>query len=327
MTWLATGDLHLTDRPRDAYRFGLFKWLAKQQEKYDPQATFILGDLTDFKDHHSSKLVNRLVEGLLLLKPPIFILRGNHDGIDPTNPYFKFLSHIEGLHFVVHPTEVLPGVHLIPHQREQAAFDQACAQIKPVPTALMVHQTFDGSIAESGARLTGLAASPIELLRPALCWAGDVHKPQRSGPVTYLGAPYHVRFGDVYDPRVMLLHKGAEKNLYFDCLKKWSLSITDADGILANENLIKGDQVKLTVRLTREEAVEWPAHRQRCVDACKKLGLEIHGLDLEMTTGKRKRAQLQQRFTREPRDVVLNYCKAENLSTDIRNVGLALLED
>ncbi len=325
MTWLATGDLHLTDRPRDAYRFGLFRWLAKQQTKYKPEATFILGDLTDQKDHHSSRLVNQLMEGLYMLQPPVFVLRGNHDGIDPNNPYFKFINMIEGLTFVVNPAEVLPGVHLIPHQREQAAFDAACRVIRPNPRAIMVHQTFNGAIAESGARLTGLAASPIELLKPELCWAGDVHKPQRCGPVTYLGAPYHVRFGDQYEPRVMLLKDGHAINLHFDCPRKWALTITDVSDLEGNESLCEGDQVKLLVRLTREEAVQWQTIKKACVEACKKLGLEIHGVDLEVASGKRTRARLQS-HTIDNREIVLSYCKAENVGADIKNTGLFLLE-
>ncbi|RPI87194.1 MAG: hypothetical protein EHM40_23155, partial [Chloroflexi bacterium] len=85
MTWLVTSDLHLTDRPRDAHRFGLFKWLAKKQRKHGVKATFILGDITDKKDNHSSALVNRVVNELTQLEPPVYVLKGNHDFIDPNN--------------------------------------------------------------------------------------------------------------------------------------------------------------------------------------------------------------------------------------------------
>src|SRR5882724_7118261 len=100
MKWLLTSDLHLSDKPRDAYRFGLFPWLAKQQKAHNVDAIFILGDLTENKDRHSAKLVNQTIESLLTLRPPVYILRGNHDGIDPGSPFFKFVNSIEGIKLI-----------------------------------------------------------------------------------------------------------------------------------------------------------------------------------------------------------------------------------
>ena len=102
MSILLIGDTHLTDKPRDAYRFGIFEWIAKQQAKYKPEATFIMGDLCDAKDRHSAALVNRLVDELGTLNE-VYILMGNHDYIDHNTPFFKFLSKLEGVHFVTKP--------------------------------------------------------------------------------------------------------------------------------------------------------------------------------------------------------------------------------
>ena len=55
MLTLLTSDLHLTDRPNDAYRWDfLSKWL--WGIRFD--SLVILGDLTEEKDCHSSVLVN-----------------------------------------------------------------------------------------------------------------------------------------------------------------------------------------------------------------------------------------------------------------------------
>src|SRR5882672_7996340 len=194
MNYLITSDLHLSDRPRDSYRFGLFKWLARQQQLNRADATFILGDITERKDNHPSTLVNRIVDELIGLKPPVYILKGNHDFIDPDNPYFRFLNCIDGVYFITTPT-TLHGFTMIPHCRDQTEFNAACDLIKP-QTGVLIHQTLNGAKAESGARLAGLQATPIEAKHPLGCWAGDVHRPQRHGLVTYVGAPYTVRFGD-----------------------------------------------------------------------------------------------------------------------------------
>lgn len=326
MKWLATADLHLTDRPKDEYRFGLFQWLVKQQVKYKPDATFVLGDLTEFKDRHTAKLTNRVADELFRLQPPVYILRGNHDGVDPENPFFRFLSKIEGIHFIIKPTRI-PDLKLtmIPHQRTQAEFDEACQIIKP-GDLVMLHATFEGAEAESGRRLSGLSASPIESANPRGVWAGDVHKPQRCGSVTYLGAPFHIRFGDNYTPRALLVDGTTETDLHFDAPRKWSLTVTSPDDIERNESLRKGDQVKLTIQLTREEVVEWAAIRRACLIVCKERDLDVYGAKLEGLHGKRKRAVLKDESNApQPKDVLKAYCEAEGVGVDIKNAGMELL--
>ena len=96
MSILIATDLHLSDRQRDRHRFGIFKWLREQQMKYQTKAVFILGDLTETKDTHNANLVNRIVDNLCSLAPPVFVLKGNHDYIDPSNPFFGFLDYIDG---------------------------------------------------------------------------------------------------------------------------------------------------------------------------------------------------------------------------------------
>ena len=144
----------------------IFDWLVKQQQKHKVDATFILGDLTDRKDNHSSALVNRVIDELLKLKPPVYILRGNHDGIDPNNPFFRFLQTIEGLDFVVEPTVLAHGpargVALIPHQPNQAALDRACGIVGPKMPGVFMHQTLDGAMAETGTPFVGPTGPLIE---------------------------------------------------------------------------------------------------------------------------------------------------------------------
>src|SRR6266700_4274826 len=125
IVWILVGDLHLTDRAQDNYRFKIFDWIRQQQDKHPVAATFLAGDLTDQKDRHSATLVNKIVGGLLKLKRPVYIVMGNHDYRDPKNPFFKFLNHIDGLTFVTKPRIVEHGMALIPHCREQAVFDAA----------------------------------------------------------------------------------------------------------------------------------------------------------------------------------------------------------
>src|SRR3981189_3648842 len=156
---MLVADPQPTDRAQDAYRFGIFDWIRRQQEKHPVAATFLAGDITDQKDRHSATLVNKIVGGLLKLQPPVYIVMGNHDYRDPKNPFFKFLNHIKGIHFITKPCVVEHDMDmaLIPHCREQTVFDTAVKDCEGAD-AFLVHQTFDGAIAESGVRLSGLSA-------------------------------------------------------------------------------------------------------------------------------------------------------------------------
>ena len=330
--WYLVGDLHFTDRASDSYRWGIFPWLVKQQAKYQPEATFLAGDITDSKDRHSATLVNKIVAGLITLKPPIYIVMGNHDYRDPKNPFFKFLSHIDGIHFVTEPTVVKAGkrMALIPHYRTQ---DEFTAAVKLAcddnPDSFLCHQTFDGAIAETGARLSGLSASPIESFKPRLgVYAGDVHRPQTQGIVTYIGCPYHVRFGDNFEPRCIHVRpSGDETYPWFDAPRKWSLTVRGPENILNNKELLEGDQVKLTVQLAREEAIEWKQVRQAVLAACKELGLEVHGAKLEVsTTTRRERLKLDDQNGRSAAETFDQFCKSENVAANIKKVGKEIVD-
>src|SRR5271170_7219973 len=102
---LITSDIHLTDNHRDDYRWKLFPFLAEQIEKHNVHYLLCLGDVTETKDGHKSSLVNRVVDEFKWLvdtyKIQLFILKGNHDFIDPNLPYFRFLDSMEDMTFIV----------------------------------------------------------------------------------------------------------------------------------------------------------------------------------------------------------------------------------
>lgn len=329
MTWLITSDLHLSDRPRDEYRFGIFQWLRKQQEKHAVTGTFILGDLTDLKDRHSAALVNRLVNELSKLHRPIYIPKGNHDFVDPANPYFKFLNELPGIMFISDPTYIAhDGYAFIPHQGTQKALDDACREVvSPQTRAIFLHNTFEGALSEGGTRLSGLrwplAASNGRAARGV--WSGDVHRPQRhDNGVTYVGAPYAVRFGDNFNPRVLLVNDGVETDLHFPAPRKWTISI-DAIGWI-NEGILKpGDQVKVELVLLREDVHNWGRCKAEIVARFKNLGVEVHGFKLTVPP-----TVLTERTKLSPQaktydEIVMAFGKAEAVTNGLLQVGRELV--
>lgn len=330
--WLLVGDLHLTDRAQDAYRFGIFDWVRRQQAKGQVAATFLLGDLTDSKDRHSATLVNSIVNGLVSLKPPVYVVRGNHDyKADQSNPFFHFLNHIEGLTFATGPTVVteVQKVALIPHYRSQEEFDDAVRSVvsgNQPPACFLTHQTFEGAMAESGVCLSGLSASLVESINPPLgVYAGDVHRPQTQGIVTYVGCPYQVRFGDNFEPHcIHVSRSGVESYPWFDAPRKWSLTIRDAEDIDSNANLYEGDQVKLTVEVPREEVVEWKQTKKAILAAAKRKGLEVHGIALEAKGLKQIKGGVGKKLA-QTNDIFDAFCSHENIGAVIKRKGRDLL--
>lgn len=319
---LLTSDTHFSDKPRDECRFGLFPWLAKQQEIHKPELTFVLGDLTESKDRHSAVLVNRIIDGLMLLKPPIYILRGNHDGLSVDSPFFEFLNNIEGIYFITKPTYINKYIYMVPHQPTQELFDAAIRKAKP-NFGLLLHNTFEGAIAETGARLSGLRASLIEESKPRWCYSGDVHKPQQCGPVTYIGSPFHVRFGDNFNPRVLLVDvEGKETNLYFECPRKLVLNIRDAEEIETNKMLRPKDQVKVVLELTKEEVVEWAMYKESILNACHNHQLEVFGVELKVNPGVKRGVKSKGRSNEE---YFREFCLTEKVPSQVKEVGNKLL--
>ncbi len=332
--WLITSDLHLSDRPKDSYRFGLFDWLVKQQHKYKVDATFILGDLTDRKDNHSSALVNRVIDELLKLRPPVYILRGNHDGLDPANPFFRFLQTIEGLDFVVEPMVLgqgyadQPRVALIPHQVDQPAFDRACGIVGHKMPGVMMHQTIQGAVAETGMPLSGLQASLVEARQPLVWLSGDIHRPQTLNcGLTYVGAPYRIKHGDDFTPRVLLIKGDQENDLYFPCLKKHILRVRGAKELKLTDDVRPGDHIKIIIELKKEDIVTWVTQRALAIKICKDLGLEVYGCDLEVLDSKTPLRDTVSLQARTPKEIVLAFCKAEGLPSQITDTGLELMNE
>jgi hypothetical protein len=298
--------------------------LAKLQKQHNVTATFILGDLTQEKDNHSAALVNRTIDEMTRLRPPVFILMGNHDGISPDNPFFKFTDYIDGFEYRSDPSfDSVRGVCFIPHCRTQQDFDRAVGVLKLHQATVMCHQTFDGAIAETGAKLSGLSTKALELSKPKLVLAGDVHKPQHQGIVHYVGAPYHVRFGDNFEPRVLLIDGTSTKDLHFDAPRKWVVRTNKAYRL--PDHVRRGDQVKVYLELGREEAVHWHHHRRAMLGLCRDMGLEVFGIDMKIQQVNGKAEGVEGHQLKTPKEVMTAFCQHEGLKDGLRTTGFRLL--
>jgi hypothetical protein len=332
---LLISDLHLTADARDEYRWRLFDWLTKTIGAHNIRRLFILGDLTDRKDFHSARLVNRLVDALAKLDTDIWVLRGNHDGTDPDCPYFGFLRKLPRMSYIDTPYARAfegPLIQLLPHTRNPLKAWEHVELHKA--DVIFMHATVRGALAENGQALDGI---PPGILRPAhraKIYAGDIHVPQRIGNLTYVGAPYPVRFGDKFQGRAILLDmegKAAPQFLPIPSIQRLSVTV-DAMGVPLDVGLTKklrpGDQVKIKVRLAPSEFGGWQQVRDDMVALCRALELDLCGIELERVAATplpKLQAGTRQRMA--PSELLARWCSANKLPNSLLTSGTNYLKE
>lgn len=282
-------DLHLTDSPDDEYRWGLFPWLIDKIGNMGAgvKDLFILGDLTDKKDRHAAKLVNRVVNNIVDLYQKsglhgVTILRGNHDGLDDV-AYFEFLRRFPFVEYVTKPTEKKAGfakILMLPHtkspDKDWALFDLNTYK------HIYMHHTFAGAKTESGYTMEGEDNGGFIKNVDARIISGDIHVPQSLGRIEYVGAPYPIRFGDSFKGRVLLEGDSLTKEWYYPTIKKVKRVIRGMKGLkVLGLGLRTGDQAKFEMELPREEIHEFKKAKTAIKDWCDSHGVILYGVELK----------------------------------------------
>lgn len=273
---LITSDIHLTTHPLDEYRWDVLAYLHELAVARGVAGVLILGDLTEKKDAHPSSLVNRLFDILEAFPVPVWILRGNHDyDVNPNLPFFKFLPN-----FITKPCLVTIGdlrCFFIPHHRRE----QDLAEVTvPKCEFLFLHQTFKGAVAENGQRLDGIDPLEFDGVAKKAVISGDIHVPQRLGPIIYSGAPHPIRFGDTFEPRVLYWDGAKLKSIRRDTIRKATLTVRSLADI-EKADLDEGDQLKIKYRLARRDFPEWSARREAVFEWCERAGVVLQGCAME----------------------------------------------
>lgn len=334
--FLLTSDLHLTDKPRDEYRWRIFPFLRRIGAETNSEYIFILGDLTDEKDNHSARLVNRICDNLtdLALSYKVVILRGNHDGLDPNLPYLKFVNYFSSrevcreIDFVVIPTVMKLNDKMflfLPHSRDPKT-EWEDVNFAPFDYVLM-HQTFSGAVGSNGYALDGLKhldVFPKKLSTKII--SGDIHVPQRCGNVEYVGSPYHVHFNDVFTPRLIHINEaGGFKDINFPCPLRCTVHISDLLE-LKELKLNKGDQIKVKLKLKRSDYPNWATIKREIIDHCNLRGIELFGIEL-LPMEQKAVIKPEKDLTHENKlDTVIRYAQKESLDDLTLEQGKRLVE-
>lgn len=338
MTTLVTSDLHVTDAPRDAYRWELFAWLRGLVLTHHVEDVLILGDLTDAKDRHSASLVNRLIEELHTLSEvvTVWLLKGNHDYIDEATPFFGFAGRLNNIVYAGEPS-ITTGIGgaacaFLPstrnHEREWEGLDlSSCRWI-------FCHQTFTGALSENGTELSGTPAEYFDDL-PKSCRvvSGDIHVPQtlHKGRITYVGSPYRVHFGDTFIPRVLLLDGNKMSDLHLPGVSRELVVARSVDEITAL-GFPRLTQVKVRLKLPRAEYPDWPRLREEIVGLAAErewvlCGMELLSAEVKTVHSVSIDSAESDEVVRSPNEVVCEYAKVKNLDRETLDAGCVFVRN
>lgn len=329
---LLTSDLHLVESASTEYRWGIFPWLHERIKEERVRTLCVLGDLTDAKDYHSSQLVNRVVREIRALGEicRVLILAGNHDWMKNGQEYFRFLSALPGVTYINHPWEdedpSFPALFL-PYSRDPArAWKDLDLQHYDY---VFMHQTIRGARSSNGAEMEGDVLP--DLRGPRKIYSGDIHVPQTIGALEYVGSPYHVHFGDNFEPRCVLIDRDRRPvDLHFKTVKRCALRANGLEDLLLDLLFLKpGDHVKVTLSLTQAEAHGWAAIKREALELLARAKVEVFDLRLEIADSAAPRLAAPGRQAVRARgasDVLYSYVMAEGLPGDALEAGLEVLE-
>jgi DNA repair exonuclease SbcCD nuclease subunit len=341
---ILVADLHLTDRERDEYRWELVPWL-RELVSVRGGPVIVMGDLTDEKDRHPARLVNRIVKALRSLECQVYVMMGNHDYIDAGCPFFGFLTG--QVEFVQNPTllcmrngqdEPIECL-MLPHTRtptetwdrlSSGEYARAKPDIVESADVILCHQTFKGASAGGGHVMREGVSSTYWSERGfrGRVFSGDIHVPQKIGDVTYVGSPYPIAFGDQHEGRALIVELDGVKVKKHLSIRRASLELHDVDEIL-DSGLRTGDQAKVRVHLSRSEFATWDVARARLAAHAATMGVQLFAVELIEKKG-RRRSVLDQddAATRgsnsRPVDVLRAFCETRRIDESLEDVAVDL---
>jgi predicted phosphodiesterase len=332
-----TADWHLRISPDTEYRWNVFDFVRSAARRTGAGVIVVLGDIGDQKDRHDATMTNRTASEFRKLAEEftVIVVKGNHDYINEREPFFGFLEGTSSsLRFISKPTALnLGGLRtvILPHQHGGLAhkMPNLCPNGKAYDLVL-VHQTFTGVVACNGESLKGTSAGVLSKKRvgSARVYSGDIHNPQRVGNVQYVGAPYHVAFGDNYEGRVLFIDHGVETPIYNRAApKKHTLRLTGSDMTTgawrdALADVYELDFVTAKLFVARTEVASVPAWRGEIADAIKALGALPRGVQVSTHEGLRQvRRSGRPSGGASPVAMFDAYCKARGISEELADEG------
>lgn len=344
MRYLVTADLHFASGAEYAYRFEIFDFISRVIREYRVDAVFILGDLTEAKDKHSSFLVNKVVDGLCGLTKTglrygVKVLKGNHDFVDSDSPFFGFIKHIEGLDFICEPTRLVNDIILLPYSDNPVMDWEDITYAKR--SLAMMHQSVLGARAYNGYKLEkGLTLGFLESKFGQVI-SGDIHTPQEMGNLVYVGSPHSVHFGEHHRPRVIVgEYKDGGTNFGFvyndEAPTNWAVHLRDDQKLEdSGYNFKPEDRIKIHLYLDQNDLYRWKEHRKVVLESCERLqlnqkGLTVHTTKPKLETKEKAKPEVQEidesLVQKSTPKVFYDYCENNDIDGVLKDTGSELVK-
>lgn len=323
---ILTADWHLDDKPENEYRWSVFHDLARILSTTREKDVFILGDLCDRKDKHSGELVNRLLSEFRTLwhryDAEFHIIMGNHDAPLSGVPFWKSLNYMEGsVNFwtVPHASGELILLPYTANPRE----DWKDIDFRQYRCA-MIHQPIKGAKHGQGEIVNG-SQMPV-FPRNIKVYAGDIHYPQTIGRVTYVGAPYRHRFGDIHDCRMLLVRDDnytIASEIILETPVKEVVTISDVSN-LDTLSFKPGDMIRVKFQYDPGSETGFPVEVERIREWGRERDITIASVEGVIDQTGKDGVQVPT-FDEHPEHVLNAFCESEGLDEGLVEAGHWLL--
>jgi predicted phosphodiesterase len=334
MNYILLADLHLTNNSLDEYRWEWLDRFTKWFSKFKPSeevTIVILGDITESKDRHSSMLVNRFITMLgtwleINRETHIVIVSGNHDGLDSSKPYFRFLNNIKQIRMITKPTTIAYQDYclFLPHTKtpiedwykyDMTEFDY-----------IFMHQPINRAKTSNDFEIKDsvLSSDYFDNVHGNV-FSGDIHVPQRLGKVRYVGSPYPIYFGDSFSGRFIVIDNKI-RGVHLNTIRKIKLKISSIKELYGT--MSRFDQLNIEYILDRTEQHRWVKHRDKIRAYVKEMGATIVHLELivpNMILVNSKRKRLRGPLTDE--EYIRQYSKKNKLDKLCVDTGIEIIKE
>ena len=324
-------DTHLDDSSSNEYRWRVFDYVHALLDRYEEKITAVhcLGDVLDKRDRYPGTFVNRFLGCVRSVgeRRPFTILQGNHDRTLDGSAFFSFVNGaapVEGVRYVTEPT---PDGKLI------------LLPFTPTPTetwngidfrqyrAAFMHVTPHGAIGENGHELVGnrLPEFPESLK----IYTGDVHVPQTIGQFTVVGCPHPVRFGDRFQPRMLLIDERSFEVVEEIPIATVSKRVVEVGSVeeLRAVDVREGDQVRVRYSLAPGAIGDWGKVESAIAAWAKVAGVTIAGVEVDVGSPGPGSGTRRPDAEMSPDALLREFAAAEGVTDDLLRVGLALLKE
>lgn len=322
MRILVTSDWHLTTNPLDEYRWKFVEGLAEFCKEENIDKIYFLGDLTEKTNNHSAVLVNRIIDCLQKL-PPMILLKGNHDYVDPKTPFFRFISLYKDK-LIYNKQTILDNNLFIPHG---VSLDEVSLYDLSYFNYIFVHEDFKGSTYENG--VPSPSKKDISLFNSALVFSGHIHKPQQIGNLTYVGSPYPIKFCDEdWQYRMYILDSDTVETIYNDYPYRLNFRVSDIEEFKLKIETMKlqpSDQMKVIFQIKESDAYLVDRWKSEVKIVCDAHEIILCGISTELIDSEDKYTNITSKIKRK-KDYLDGYIKREQVGEKSSTIARQLVE-